>query len=566
MTSTKDIDEPNQSPEIITSDTTPIGNVLDYWCMKDSKPRKSQIEAFAEMDNIPSHVKYIFLQVPVGGGKSPIALTYADYLGGKYGGTSYILTPQRILQRQYEESFFDIYGEKIMSMYGKANYECHTKLGLNCDVGSDIKPKCEDCTASTQFRKMATTNHVVLNYKLALLYSEMANGGVMDFNHRGLMVFDECHTLESQLVDHRAVQIGQKRCSDMDIDFYCAETLEEAYEWVVDIYKPALINRVEYLKGEVEYINDKYEHGNSTPLPSEFKTIKNYKDSNRHLELISNMTDTGLEELSKNYVFIKDENFFKFKEIYGQHLFNKLLEPMAEKFLFMSSTILNFDAYIDDIGLDRDLVHIIDLPSEFDVDNRPVYYMPTAKMNYGWNKKENKPKQDAMISQVEKLCNLHSDECGIIHTGSFMLSKWLVENLEGKIPQQIITHDQEDNESRDDCINTFTNNDGKKPMVFISPSITEGLDLKDDKSRFAIFAKIPYPHMGDAWVKRRMDLSNEWYQRQAMISIIQGGGRVVRSEQDWGNVYILDESFAFLWRQFKSRTPKWWKDAFKRLS
>jgi Rad3-related DNA helicase len=54
--------------------------------------------------------------------------------------------------------------------------------------------------------------------------------------------------------------------------------------------------------------------------------------------------------------------------------------------------------------------------------------------------------------------------------------------------------------------------------------------------------------------------------RQAMISIIQGGGRVVRSPEDWGNTYILDESFGFLWNKYKKNAPQWWKDAFTVVS
>ena len=69
-------------------------------------------------------------------------------------------------------------------------------------------------------------------------------------------------------------------------------------------------------------------------------------------------------------------------------------------------------------------------------------------------------------------------------------------------------------------------------MVLISPSLTEGLDLKEDLGRFSIFVKVPYPFLGDEWVKRRLELSDEWYQRQAFQNIVQGGGRVVRTPDD----------------------------------
>ena len=42
----------------------------------------------------------------VGGGKSPVGLTISAWLNQGYG-SSFILTPQKVLQKQYEDSFDD---------------------------------------------------------------------------------------------------------------------------------------------------------------------------------------------------------------------------------------------------------------------------------------------------------------------------------------------------------------------------------------------------------------------------------------------------------------------------
>ena len=69
--------------------------------------------------------------------------------------------------------------------------------------------------------------------------------------------------------------------------------------------------------------------------------------------------------------------------------------------------------------------------------------------------------------------------------------------------------------------------------------------------------------MGDQWIKKRMEISPEWYQRQTLINIIQGGGRVVRSETDSGVVYIVDASFGYLYKSAHHMIPRWWKDAYQ---
>ena len=59
-----------------------------------------------------------------------------------------------------------------------------------------------------------------------------------------------------------------------------------------------------------------------------------------------------------------------------------------------------------------------------------------------------------------------------------------------------------------------------------------------------------------------MEMSTAWYQRRTLIGVIQGGGRVVRSETDTGNVYILDGSFGYLKSQTEHMIPDWWKKAY----
>ncbi len=139
----------------------------------------------------------------------------------------------------------------------------------------------------------------------------------------------------------------------------------------------------------------------------------------------------------------------------------------------------------------------------------------------------------------------------------------MVENLDGRVEHHIYHHNPESGDNRNDVIEAFTND--VKPRILISPSSTEGLDLKEDLGRFAVFVKVPFGNLGDQWIKRRMELSTEWYQRQALINIIQGGGRVVRSKDDWGKVYILDASFGYLFKMTCHQIPKWWREAYQTL-
>jgi len=186
--------------------------------------------------------------------------------------------------------------------------------------------------------------------------------------------------------------------------------------------------------------------------------------------------------------------------------------------------------------------------------------MPIMKMNASWNKPENEQGRKNMLERIIGLLDIHQDESGIIHTANYQVAIWLEKELRGKVSHRIYSHNPDDGVKRNDAIKGFIELD--KPSILISPSCTEGLDLKDDLARFAITVKTPFGYLGDQWIKRRMEMSSEWYRRRAMTDIIQGGGRIVRSANDSGAVYILDASFGYLYSNSMGMIPQWWKDSF----
>jgi len=95
-----------------------------------------------------------------------------------------------------------------------------------------------------------------------------------------------------------------------------------------------------------------------------------------------------------------------------------------------------------------------------------------------------------------------------------------------------------------------------KDKVLIGPSLLEGLDLKDEWSRFQIFAKVPYLSLGDRFVKAKLAINPTWYQWKCIIGLLQGVGRSIRSEKDWAITYILDGCLSDLIHNHRRSFPK----------
>lgn len=531
-----------------------MNDILDYWVFgKDKPPRPNQIKALKWLEEQHQNKKYLILELPVGGGKSAIAMTFSRYLS-QGRGNAFILTPQKILQTQYENDFSKEYA--LASMYGKSNYTCRTK-NTTCDIGSIIKkPKCETCSHEQAKSRAKKSPNVVFNYKLALLLFGYTNV----FDTRSVTILDECHTAEEHLTEFNTISINEKRAEKFGIKWNSFTEIKYAYKWINETYLSAASK---YLENQFESIEPLLDKSGDTLTASELKTLRDYQALESHVDDVAEFMSLPLDVIENAFVLVFDKTSFKFKHLTGAYNFKHILQPMSDKFLFMSSTILDYEGYCNDLGIDPSQAAFLSLDSEFPTENRPVYYAPQMKMNMSWKNDENKQKRDNMIESLCNVLELHKDQSGIIHTGNFQIAQWLVDQLEDSAPQQILHHNPDSGDDRNAIINQYITT--PKPTLLISPSITEGLDLSEDLGRFAIFVKLGFPHLGDQWIRRRMEMSQAWYQRRALINIIQGGGRVVRTDKDTGYVYILDASWGYLYSQTKHIIPKWWRDAYHNL-
>ena len=146
-----------------------------------------------------------------------------------------------------------------------------------------------------------------------------------------------------------------------------------------------------------------------------------------------------------------------------------------------------------------------------------------------------------LVKAVKQVLAAHKNDKGIIHTHSYKIANYLKRNIRSK---RLIVPSSE---TRHQLLKEHLAS--KKPTVLISPSMTEGVDLQGDASRFQILCKVPYPFLGDKLVKKRMNKWYWWYPYQTTKTIVQSVGRSVRSEDDTAVTYILDAD----WERFYSR-------------
>jgi ATP-dependent DNA helicase DinG len=230
----------------------------------------------------------------------------------------------------------------------------------------------------------------------------------------------------------------------------------------------------------------------------------------------------------------------------------------CSKTLIMSATILNSQAFCRSIGLPPDEVKFIQVESDFPSENRPIYPMNTAYLNYNSLKLE---EVKVNINRtIDNLMNLHRNQKGIIHTTSYEQLNFIKENISNTNARRLLVTDPQI--QRDEVIAEHVKS-STKPTVLISPSLHTGLDLKNELSRFQIITKVPYPNKGDRWTNAKSQMDQEWYYWQTALKLIQAYGRSIRSKDDWAKTYVLDSAFGYFIKKNKNILPDWFTQAIK---
>jgi Rad3-related DNA helicase len=220
---------------------------------------------------------------------------------------------------------------------------------------------------------------------------------------------------------------------------------------------------------------------------------------------------------------------------------------LGRRVLLMSATVIQSDIFAESLGIPESQRACLTIPTPFPVENRPIHVFPVGRMSAD-NIDETLPK---MVTALKEILKEHKGEKGMIHCHSNKIANYLRKNLRSN---RLIFHDSSD---REEALKKHLSS--KEPTVLVSPSMAEGVDLRDDLARFQILLKVPYPSLGDKLVRKRMHRWSWWYPMQTVKTVVQSVGRAIRSEKDHAVTYILDAD----WVRFYNQNQELFPDTFR---
>jgi Rad3-related DNA helicase len=456
------------------------------------------------------------------------------------------------LQEQYKHDF-----PYLANVSAKQNYVCMHRIGgLTCDFGLTIqrvlmgekfKDYYSNCVYVRAKRAFDTSDIGVTNLHYFLNH---ARPDRQDIKDRMLLVIDEAHNLENTVIDFASLEFTKYRTKEilkLDWPKVIHMNIAQFMEWVSGTYYAKLQDEAGVIKNRLE--------------SSQSETFLTSKSG---LSLMKKQDELGRQINSLDAclnIFKEDEwvmsvssaqDIVDIKPLYAKNYTQPSLFSFARKVLMMSGTILDKKTYCHNVGIPEADTEFLSLDSPFDIKNRPIFSVKAGSLSKT-NIKQNLPN---IIHVIEQLLDEHKAEKGIIHCNSYEIAKYIDTHIRSK---RLLFHSSDD---RQDILNLHLIS--KDPTVLVSPSFTEGIDLVGDLSRFQIIVKMPFPYLGDNYVRTKMDKIPNWYNWMTAKTLIQSSGRSIRDVNDWAVSYILDSDFEWFFKRNNKLFPHWWTKALQK--
>jgi ATP-dependent DNA helicase DinG len=466
------------------------------------------------------------------------------------------------------------------------------------------------CEYYNQLNIARNASHSIFNYSMFLMLLPIEKIIIP----REILILDEGHLLESEVLSRTSYIISKNKWrkylpSFSIINIYEINIYETAAAWIdfliqLEAQMLALLNDVRKIKDLFILRKQKYNWISNNVIKritnkriTDFITGEGKEESRDNVNCISNeileLEDKIEECLAKDisrdiadYARLETDKLTQiidtilldpdswivtkvrkeYDEVVEVELKPLNISPYCKdlfercfKTLVMSATILNPKAFCKTIGLNIDDVKFIQVESDFPIQNRPIYPLNIAHLNY--NNLQLQETRLSIAKAVDNIMTVHGKDKGIIHTTSYKQLNFIRENISVNNSYRLLVTDPDI--QREDVIAEHVNS--TKPTVLISPSFYTGIDLKDELSRFQIITKIPYPNLSDRWINAKREIDDEWYRWQTALRLVQASGRSVRSREDWAKTYILDSAFgSFIFRN-SNIFPDWFKQAIRSI-
>ena len=222
---------------------------------KEVRPQQASIMHALGSIYAQPRFRYVVIEAGTGVGKSGIAKAIAGV-----EGRAFLLTATKQLQDQYMATFDD---GTMAVLKGKANYRCAVDSSLTCAYGAcmasedkDGQEQRRECYAAGRcpYRNaLNTAEHakvVVMSYAMFMSMMRLADTARQQLmESRPVLIIDECHLLEDQLVTFAGFELSQAM---LDKKYHLLDMTQ--YENITSPFEDQLEQSPDYMATMTKYV------------------------------------------------------------------------------------------------------------------------------------------------------------------------------------------------------------------------------------------------------------------------------------------------------------------------
>jgi Rad3-related DNA helicase len=565
--------------------------------------------------------KFVMAGIPTGGGKTIIAAAVQKIIARDQSqvGNSLALTHTIQLQQQYVRTLPDA---KIVT--GRANHLCELAADSDFRIGTDPvkspltaedapcnggqcpegKKGPDGCAYYQQWWVAARAPMVVMNYAYATrilqqsyFAGEQQGDTMPNPFRRTLLVADECHLTEGAIRGASGTKIQNAIVQRAGLNFPSEHTRIRVQEtptkavfyenvpvWVDWAVKcsPVVDKMVSDAAQQLQHAQSMYRDdpskGNARTIGTARGALKRAQSFKASMDILAGLDPEKHAEWLVRRDYDQTKKYAMsatIEPLWGWTTSKTVLFNHFQKVLLMSATPGDPEVARVTLGIPKEQFEYIERPSTFPIDNRPVYFWDCGKLNY--------QSSDAQWERIGKAIawiavnEPYASRKGIVHAGSKANAHRLVRILNRLIPgDRFFTHGETSDGyassrafSREEALDEFVKS--TSPRVLVTASFTTGLDLPYIIG-WQVIAKVPYGSLADEITARRraFKLSNGYsfgqqvYESEAMNTVVQAAGRIVRAQDDSGPTFIIDGNYPLL--HMKAYRPRFYTDAYRKLA
>ena len=508
-------------------------------------------DALAEIAEDRRAPRVLLVEAPPGVGKSHLAMTLA-----RWSGDAYLLTSQKMLQDQYEREF----GGDLALVKGRDNYTCerYPAAVVPTSRGACRRARGPACGCPYVRAKQIAMNAPVFCTNTAY-FATLRHWHTEHLRRRKLLVIDEAHNLESQLVG-----VFTTRFSHDEMREWFGRPLPRLT--YADEYRPVLaeyVERLESRRAEIVRALDVVRPPalpddvflESPPTREEHDLLEQRDQLDAALARLTFFLDAADREWVVRYP-AEPAAALSLVPLTVASMAQELLAECADVTVLSSAFLGHREVLAECFGLEADAVRVLTIGSPFPLEQRPIVYRPVGALSRATRAQL----EPALFAEVAAILAAHPDDKGLIHVASYEMGRRLVADLAARAPREsrrLLWIDSAGAKSPA----LEHHRASPLPTVLVSPSLREGVDLPDDFLRFQVLTKLPYPDLGDPWTAARQSRDHRWYALETAKALLQTYGRSCRHAGDHGVTYVLDGQFARFLQRYRVLLPEWFLDA-----